>query len=284
MAAQGFLGRDALRTMTDETIEMARNVADTPALISGLSARMWIAQYQGDVDAAIKAEEEVQSLDLTDLDARTRISLIEMRTLAAGAKHGLESDEYVEQLRAQRAEAAEAGWEGEQAIAAGNLAQILSVRGEHAEAAAMNGESARLFRALERPADLGWALSYQAAALAEIGRTSEAVEAAIEAAVIADAVRLPMTMADSLRTSMPVAISAGMPLLAAHLWGAVHAMNDRGFYVLPPVELEIGEEWLTRATALASAEEIDDAIRAGAAEDPLDLVRALPELLRGGPG
>jgi predicted ATPase/DNA-binding CsgD family transcriptional regulator len=280
MAAQGVLGPEALRALTNRTVEMARTVGDPPALIAALSSRMWIAQYEGDIAAAVAAEAEIESLDLTDLDARTQISLIEMRTLAAGAKFGLTSNQYVDQLRVQVAEASKAGWAGEQAIAAGNLAQILALRGEHADAAALAQEAAGLFRALQRPVDLGWALTYGAASLAEIGRTSEAVDAAAEAAVIAVSVPLPMTVVDSLRTSMAVAIATGKPLLAARLWGAVHAMDGRGDYALPAVERSIGETWLARASSAAPAVAMELARRKGEGEDPLELLRALPELLR----
>ncbi len=280
LTAQGVVGPIELRALTDQTVEMARAVADPSALISALSSRMWIAQYEGDSAAAVAAEAEIEGLDLSGLDARTQISLMEMRTLAAGARYGLSSDEYVERLRQQVAEAAHAGWAGEQAIAAGNLAQILSVRGEHVEAASMNGLAARLFRELERSADLGWALSYRAVDLAEIGRASEAVEAAIEGADIAATLQLPMTIADSLRTSMPVALVTAQPLLAARLWGAVRAMHERGDYVLPAIEQQVAEGWLARASLAAPSVAIEEALREGAGEDPLELLRALPELLR----
>jgi non-specific serine/threonine protein kinase len=280
MTAQGAIGPSALRAMTDRTIEMARAVGDPAALIAALSSRMWIAQYEEDAAAADATEAEVLSLDLTDLDPRSRISLMELRTLAAGAKYGLDSDEYIARLRAQLSEATQAGWAGEQAIVAGNLAQILSLREEHAEAAVLTNEAARLFRKLERPADLGWALSYGAAALAEAGRPTEAVEAAIEASMIAQSVRLPMAVADSLRTTMPVALATARPLLTARLWGAVRGMHHRGEYVLPPIEHRIGERWLATASTMATAVAIELAVRDGEAQDPLALLRALPELLR----
>jgi predicted ATPase/DNA-binding NarL/FixJ family response regulator len=279
-AAQGVIGPAELRAMTDRTIQMARTVGDPSALVAALSSRMWIAQYEEDAGAAVEAESEVDRLDLSDLDPRTRISLIEMRTLAAGAKYGLGSDQYVDKLRAQVAEASQAGWAGEQAIAAGNLAQILSLRGQHGEAAALAAEAASLFRALERPADLAWALSYCAADLAEIGRVAEAVEAASEAAGLAVSMRIPMTVADVLRTTMPVALANGQPLLAARLWGAVRRMHERGEYVLPPVELRIGQAWLARAATAASRVAVELAVRDGEADDRVDLLRALPELLR----
>jgi len=279
MSAQGVVGPSELRALTDRTIEMARAVADPSALITALSSRMWIAQYDGDVAAAVAAEEEIDRLDLSGLDARSQITLMEMRTLAAGAKYGLDSDEYVEQLRRQLAEASRAGWPSEQAVAAGNLAQILSLRGEHVEAAQLNGKAAESFRALERSADLGWALSYRAADLAQIGRSAEAVDAAIEAAAIAASLPLPMAVADSLRTSMPVALAVGQPVLAARLWGAVRAMHKRGDYVLPPVEHRIGEGWLARASAAGTTVAIELALREGETADPLELLRALPDLL-----
>jgi predicted ATPase/DNA-binding CsgD family transcriptional regulator len=278
--AQSVLGLISFRALTDRAIELARAVADPSALIAALSYRTIIAMHEGDASAAAAAEAEVESLDLTDLDPRTRIALTDLRVSAAGAEYGEESDQYLTRSRAQFAEASNAGWAGVQAIAASNLAQILLLRGEHEEAAALADEAAEIFRRLENPAFLGLALSRRAAPLAEIGRSAEAVGATVEAAVIAESLRLPANVADSLRTAMAVALSTGQPLLAARLWGAARGMHDRGDYVLPPSDLRVGEGWLARASAAASSVAIELALRDGEAEDPLELLRALPELLR----
>jgi non-specific serine/threonine protein kinase len=278
--ASAAVGPIALRGLTEQAIEMARAVADPSALIDSLTTQLLMASYEGDIAAAVAAEVEIEGLDLTDLDVHARIALSDLRIFAAGAKYGGESDEVVDGFRARLVEASQAGWARVHAITAGNLAQTLSLRGEHAEAAALAGEAADLFRGLENSAHLGWALSYRAAALAEIGRSSEAVDAAIEAATIAVTLRLPMNITDSLRSGMAVALATEQPLLAARLWGAVRSLRDRGEYVLPSIEQRVGESWLARASTVAPAVAIELAMREGEAEDPLELLRALPEVLR----
>ena len=280
--ASGEVGPSASRALTDRAIEMARAVADPSALIAALRSRMLInlVYEEGDVAAAVAAEAEIEGLDLIDLDARTRMVLTELKTWLAGVKYGLESDQYVDQTRAQLAEASQAGWVGEQAIVACNLARTLLLRGEHDEAATMTEEAARVFRGLARPAELGWALSYRGAALAWLDRTSEAVDAAIEAAVIAAALPRPLNVAGSAWTAIQIALATEQPLLAARLWGAMRSMHNRGDYVLAPIDLRTGEGWLARAARAAPDVAIELALREGAAEDPLELLRALPELLR----
>jgi predicted ATPase/DNA-binding CsgD family transcriptional regulator len=278
--AQGVLGLIQLRALGDRAIELARVVSDPPALVAALSFRTIIAMHEGDAFAAAAAEAEVQSLDLTDIDARTRIALTELRVSAAGAEFGEDSYEYVAQTRAQLAEASNAGWAGVVAIGSSNLAQILFLRGEYVEAAELAGDSADTFRRLDNPSFLGIALSRRAAPLAEVGRSSEAVDAAIESAVIAETLRLPGNTADALLTAMPVALATGQPLLAARLWGAVRRMHEHVF-VLPPSDLRLGEGWLARASTAATAVAIELALRDGEAEDPLELLRTLPHLLRG---
>jgi DNA-binding CsgD family transcriptional regulator len=203
----------------------------------------------------------------------------DLRIQVTGTRFGFRSDEFVEASRARLAEAAINGWTQSRAITACNLAQALSIRGEYAEAAALAGDAADLFRGLESQADLGWALSYRAAALAEIGRTSDAVDVAIEAAAIADSLQLPSNVVDSLRSTMPVALATGQPLLAARLWGTVRGMGDRGEFDSTNIDERIGEEWLARAATAASAIAVELAIREGASGDPRELLRALPHLL-----
>jgi hypothetical protein len=204
----------------------------------------------------------------------------ELQAFAAYANHGARSDEYVERLRAQLTEASSAGWVGAMSVAASNLAETLCFRGDFAEAASLAGDAVRLFRTQERPVDLGLALSCRAGALAELGRTEEAVGAASESALIALSLRLPGNIGDALRASVLVALLTGQPYLAARLWGSVRRLNEGGGYDLPPDYRRIGERHLARASPAAPSVAIELAIREGEAEDPVELLRNLPKSLR----
>ena len=278
--ATGAVEPILLRAMIDRAVEIARAVADPSVLILALMMRMTIAVEDGDASAAAEAEAEVEGIDAMDLDARARYGLAELKAEIAGARYGEESDQYLAGNRALLQEASNVGSVRSRAVVAGKLAQILSLRGEHAEAAALAGEAADTFRQLQYSPALVWALLNRSAALAEIGRTSEAVDAAIEAAVIAESLGLPAYVADSLRTAMPIALATAHPVLAARLWGAVRGMHDRGDYVLPKSDLRVGEDWLARAARVTPSVAIELALRQGEAEDPLELLRALPDLLR----
>lgn len=286
--ATSVIGPTTMRDLAERVIRMARAVGSRSALIAGLLWRTYHRAYWGDGD---DIEEEVAAelgeIDLADLDARSRINLGHIRVFVS-AKHGFDSAEYIANVQAQRQEAERSGWVAQQALAACNLAQSHLARREFREAAALAGEAAALMRDLQRPSDVGWALGYQAAALALIGRSDDAVAAIVESARIAETLQqarnsMSWNVSETLRTAIPVATAAGMPLLAARLWGAVVGMSERGELQLPESDERLAREWLATAESEASPVAIELAMREGRELLPLDALRVMRKGLQSPP-
>jgi predicted ATPase len=276
--AQSVSNDEEQHVRGERRIEIARTVGDRSSLLESLGH--WL-ENEGDPAAAILAAAELDTIDPAELDARDRIQLFYAKAAASVAIHGVAGDEAVAALRALHSEASTDGRPGWLANAGCNLSQALLARGEHAEAEALAGAATRAFRDLDRQADLSWALGVRAAALAELGRTSEAVEAIVASAEIAQALQLDGTVSDALRMAMPVALAGGQPLLAAELWGSVLGMSEGGRYTPEILDRQFADTVLVRIRAVAPPEAVEIAIDRGKAMDPISFLGALPDQLKG---
>jgi predicted ATPase/DNA-binding CsgD family transcriptional regulator len=278
--AAGVSSPPAIRDLADRVVSLARAVGSRSAVIEGLLWRTYHGAYWARADAIEEhVAAELGAIDLDGLDPRSRINLGHIRVFLS-AMHGFDSDEYMASVKAQQEEARRSGWVAQQALIACNLAQSHLMRRDYGEAAALAGEAAELMRDLQRPSDVGWALGYKAAALALLGRSDDAVDAIIESARIAETMQqarntMSMNVSETLRTAIPVAAVAGMPLLAARLWGAMVGMSERGEYEPPEADVHVAREWLAKARSATSPVAIELAIREGREGIPLDALRAL---------
>jgi DNA-binding CsgD family transcriptional regulator len=163
----------------------------------------------------------------------------------------------------------------------GNLAGSLLARGEFAESARLAEKAGTLFRELDQQADLGWALAFVGPALAGLGRTADAVEAALESGVIAIDIGLSENVASAIWASIPVAIGVGRPELAGTLYGAlITGMLRRGDVVLNTLDTDLAATWLHEAERRGGALKVQLALAEGERADPIGLLRSLPSLLR----
>jgi predicted ATPase len=276
--AQSVSNDEQQHLRAERSIEIARNVGDRKALLDILG---YLLKNEGDPAAAERAAAELATIDPAELDARDRIQLFYAKAAASVAIHGVASDEAVAALRALHAEASTSGRPGWLANARSNLSQVLLARGELAEAEELARAAAGAFRDLDRQADLSWALGVRAAALAELGRTPEAVEAIVASAGIAQALQLDGSVSDVLRMAMPVALAGGQPLLAAELWGGVLGISEGGRYTPEILDRQLADAVLVRIRAVAPPDAVEIAIERGKARDPLSFLGSLPDRLQG---
>jgi hypothetical protein len=85
-------------------------------------------------------------------------------------------------------------------------------------------------------------------------------------------------MVDVLGAGATVALSAGDPLLAARLRGAIDQMAATGATIQPD-DLALVERVMTRVRQRAAARDVELALREGATGDSALLIQALPDLL-----
>lgn len=265
-------GPNALREAADEMIHVGEVVGDTRAVIEGYGL---LLMSNVDRPTAERVATALERVDGSTLDQRGRVQLTFAKVAAAGALHGLASDQVIAAQRVQLAESSAGRTTGWRASAACNLAQTYLARREYAEAVDLATEAINLYRALERRSDLGWALGVRAAAFAEFGLIREAIGDLAEAAAIAEALQLDGSISDALRHAVPVALAAGQALLAATLWGGVLELSDRGRYVPQALDHQLAEPWLARAITQAGSDAVDLAIQQGRSMDPLVQLRSL---------
>ena len=268
------------RDLVERTLEWARAAGDDGSLVEALRRRAYVA-VNGNDRALMErtvAELEAVSTGTTDQD---RLSRADILATASALIDGRTSDRHVALLRAQIAELETAETPARLAFRYGNLANSLLNRGENVEAAQLARRSADLLRELDRESDVAWALAILAPALAESGRTEDAIEVAIEGAAIAVEEGFGESLAMALWAAMPVALAIGRPDLTARLWSCL----DRQLVAtaeadLADLDIELAERWMKRAQQTMAGVEFDLAVHEGGTAAPVAMLRALESQLR----
>jgi DNA-binding CsgD family transcriptional regulator len=269
------------RALLERTLEMARAVGDRDAIEETLRMSAVVELNANETPRLLAIAAELEAI-ASEEDLESRLRLMNVRVHVAQAVDGRTSDRYVDMQRAYVGAMQDAG--RDLALIEGvTLAGSLFGRGEYEESLRLARAAVAAFQDLGREAETGWAMAYVGPALAESGRTAEAIDAALECASIALQTGHAQNIADALWAAMPVALAAGQPELVARLYGAiVRGMHARGEVVLVQFDADMAATWLQRAERAGTSElVIGLAIADGARADPVQLLQSLPSALRG---
>jgi DNA-binding CsgD family transcriptional regulator len=140
--------------------------------------------------------------------------------------------------------------------------------------------------AVTRYLDLGaevyavWGMTWLAQIHVQRGDMGKARDLLLILASIARRVRSTQNESSVFWVAMPLALDAGLPLLAARAYGALTHGTYATTSGLHSTVRITAEEWLARAARGRSSVEIELAVREGAEEDPVRLVELIEEQLR----
>ena len=275
-----FLSATEFSTLLRETLELARSVDDQRALLEALRQTAVLAYQEGDVHALRGAAAELQAMSVGSSADAARVHA-EVRAIESAVVEGRTSDSYVKLQRAYIAHLDAPALVVRRALARGNLAGALLGRREFAAAANLAVDVADTFRELDHRADLAWVLALLAPALAQSGRTAEAVDVVVECAQIALEGGQGENIASAMWAAIPVANAVDRPELAVTLYAALtRGMLDRGEITLNAMDAELAAGWFREASRRVSPVALELALRDGAAAEPVDLLRSLPGILR----
>jgi predicted ATPase/DNA-binding CsgD family transcriptional regulator len=269
-----------LRDLYGWALETARIVGDQSCLEEALRLVAAAATGNDDIPRLLEVAAELEAIASED-DPDSRIRLLDVRAHVAWAVDGRTSDRYVDLMRELIAALEEAGSDRVLGMSV-DLAGGLFGRGEYDESLRFARTAAATYLDLGRDSRAGWAMGFVAPALAESGRSAEAIDAALECASIAIRVGHAENIATALWAAMPVALATGQPELTGRLYGAmIHGMFARGEIGLNKFDGEMAASWLKRAERAAPGVTIELAVRDGERADPVQLLESLPEALRG---
>jgi predicted ATPase/DNA-binding NarL/FixJ family response regulator len=274
-----FLSAAEFSTLVRETLDLARSVDDRTALLNALRESAHLAYQEGNVQALAAAAGELKGMSNGSPEAA--LVDAQVRAIESALVDGRTSNEYVALQRAYIAQLAAPGLVVRRELARGNLAGALLGRREFGAAASLALEVADTFRGLDHRADLAWILAFLAPALAQSGRTAEAVDVVVECAQIALEGGQGENIASAMWAAIPVANAVDRPALAVTLYSALTSgMLDRGEITLNAMDADLARGWFREASRRVSPVALELALRDGAAAKPVDLVRSLPGILR----
>ena len=277
-SANLMLGQTERTALNAWVVDAARTIGDRETLIAALRSTVLLAFNEGNAERSAAAVAELRGL-AADGPPVARILLLEAEAWHKSLEEPA-SDRQVELMREFVAALEAAGDVWRVATNRANLALVLIARGEYEEALHLARTAADSLRTLGRPATYAYALAFIGPCLAELGRTDEAIEAAIETAAASMDTGYGENLAWALWSAIPVALAAGLPELAARLRGClVEGMHARGETTLTDLDRVLLDRWLQRARAAATEVSIELAIRDGARAHASELIRELPTRL-----
>jgi predicted ATPase/DNA-binding CsgD family transcriptional regulator len=264
------------RELTDQTVRLARTVGDRATLQEALRLQATSALYEGSIPEMQAIAAEMETLAANDPDSRLR--LLDVQVHLSVAIDGRTSDRRMKLDRAYHAMLLEAGrdqqWEASIHVAEGHFS-----RGEFEEALRLARAATGVYLDTGREAAAIWAMFFVPTSLAELGRVEEAIDAVIEMATLSH--RVGDGISDVVEAAIPVALAAGLPELAAQLYGTlVLGMDVRGETYLTPFDQELIEGWLQRIRRGSRAVSVELAVREGERTDPKGVLDAVLEALR----
>ena len=278
------IGPRLARGWLEEALRVAEAVQDRWSAFRNLEGLILVAASDDDRETASFALGRLDALgDRPDDEPYLRLGARHSRALAIGVIHGEESDEVVRAFRDVRDQLGDEATNPTLAWStAANLSEIHAYRGEF-ELAAENARRAIAgSTAMEDDRSIGFAYNLLAAATAELGKVDEAIEAlrasqrhGLETAEIE-------WLIEHLTKAMPVALMAGLPLVAARAWGVVSRLIETGQGGLTGPDQRRVQSVLKRVRAAAPSLQVELAIREGQDLDALPFIRELPEILSDG--
>jgi predicted ATPase/DNA-binding CsgD family transcriptional regulator len=263
------------RELTDLAVRLARTVGDRATLEEALRLQATSALYEGSISEMQAIEAEMETLTTNDPDSQLR--LLDVQLHLSVAINGRYSDRRIERERAFLAKLEEAGLDKQWEVSL-HLAEGLFGRGEFEDSLRLARGATAIYLETGREGAAIWAMFYVPASLAELGRVAEAIDALIEMANLS--YRVGEGISDVVESAIPVALAAGLPELAAQLYGTlVLGMHRRGETYLTPLDAELIEGWFTRIKRAAPAVAVELAIREGERSDPRKVLEAVLEAL-----
>jgi DNA-binding CsgD family transcriptional regulator len=272
-------GSAAGREIRLEAARIAREVDDPLSLASSLAGLAEDAIISGDVEEAERLADELSRFSSDDPEARLHAD--QARAFVLLTLDGPLGDRaipaFVDLIAIAKRER-----RNDMAMAwLGNVAFLHLCREEYEPSIRAADEAIAIARQ-QNQTYLPIQLAYRVIALAELGRVDEGATALSEV-IASDLAKAsgPFSV-DILRAGAAVALAKGEPLLAARLAGGSEhqavALGD---------ELDAGDRLLLDRTMHAVRRrsrqiDVELAVREGAQADPVELVRALSELLAGG--
>ena len=266
------------RDLLARALDLARRSEDADTIEVALQYSAIAASYPGDADSINAFADELEAIARPD-DPESHIRLLDVRSLRAWMEHGRSSSQNIALLR-ELVDALRAAGRERWIRLTADLSYSLLFAHQNAEAVRLSQQASRLLLELGREADASWALTSAAIGLADLGRVDEAVDAAVECAMLASRAAHPEAAANALFAAMPVALGLGQPLLAARLYGAIDEMVAREQTVWGDEDGPLGRGYMTAARRMASEVEIELALEKGRHWDPFAALEELPELLR----
>ena len=263
------------RELTDQAVRLARTVGDRATLQEALRLQVTSALYEGSISEMQAIAAEMETLATNDPDSRLR--LMDVQVHLAVAIDGRTSDRRMELDRFYLANLQEAGRDKQWEVSV-HLAEGLFCRGEYEETLGLARAATGTYLDTGREAAAIWAMFFVPASLAELGRVAEAIDAITEMANLS--LRVGDGISDVVEAAIPVALAAGLPELAAQLYGTlVLGMDRRGETYLTPLDAELIDGWLKRIRRAAPAVTVELAIREGERSDPRKILEAVLEAL-----
>jgi DNA-binding CsgD family transcriptional regulator len=259
-------------------LDAARQVGDRESEVESLTVLASTALNEGDPDLARSVGDRLGATDVGSLSPEQKMRLAEARHFVSAALSGLASDVALHHLLEAIRLAPGARQPRRETALLGNLAIAQLHRRDYRAAVEAAERAVELARGLRSPL-LPWTLATFAMSLAEAGAVPRAIEILSETIEETLSRDMPIQTIDTLLASMPVALAAGQPLLAARLWGAATALESAGTAEIPPDDRTLAERTLTRVRRHAGSIDVELAIRGGAQIEPLKLLGSLPDEL-----
>ena len=224
----GAFGPSHLKPLIPEVMAIAERARDQSALIDVLATRMWIAANEGDPAVVAGIELDLGAIDISDLDARGRINLLELRVDAAAAREGFDSDA----VRITHARPPRRGT----CRRLDDLPCRISLQSRPGSPWARRARRSRTigWRGSGYPAPGRTDCASRLGAELPVSRTrgvgahDEAMRAIQESARIADSLRLDPNVRDALLNAMPLAVAIGELARSRTLLGGGGAHHRRG--------------------------------------------------------
>ena len=270
-------GPEAGRAIRRRSAELADVVGDPVARASALSGLAEDALVAGDIAEAERVAAQLADLlEVDDIEARLHageaLGIAYLTIDGPTSQRALDLfGRLVETALEEKRLHMAASW-------LGNVAFLHLCRGEY-EAAITTGVTFRGVAAGVDPNYLLIGLAYHAIALAAVGRVDDAVAALVDALATEPAQGDSPFAADLLRAAAAIEVARGRPLVAARLAGAAQHRSVETGDVLDPGDALLLERTMAAIRRASRELDVELALRDGAGEDALDLVRQLPQAL-----